>query len=432
MNIVLIASGIILIICALGGLIAGFLKKASGILSFILAGALASMLLPGITGWLRTSTPVYAMVQKQCARAGESIVKNMVPGTADEGSGTDSLFGGRGSIADLIFGGNGSSVAGGDSLPGEGSGTYDDSGQASAGGQSSSGQESSLWAGILNADGSVNRDAVKSLASQYGIDPSLIDGMSDEEIKAYIGQYAGVSAGFCNIAGLCAITLPEAGRLQSPLLALPVSGPDAAALPAAAAGEYSAPALLTAGISSENGAQQEPEGSTGLSSLQPTLTAVLSSMSAADKRKLIESLPIPQSLQEQMETFNNSEGYIKLGATDFASYITSYFASLILNTIAYLISLLIAWIILHLIFSGLGIFTRIPLVNKADRILGLFLGLIQGLIIVWLMMLVFSLLSATPFGQSAMTQIYESPFLEVLYNTNIFLKSASFAMKGIL
>lgn len=406
MNIVLIAVSIILIISALGGLHAGFLRKASGILSFILAGILASMLLPGISSWLRTSTPVYATLQKQCAAAGETIVKNMIStGTSQsgDGSGISSLFGGTGSS----FSGS-------------------DGGSASSGSQSASGQGSALWDTILNSDGSVKRQAVKNLLQQYGYDPAAIDGMSDEEIKSFITQYTGISAGFLDLGngsgfqvrrkgssllpgGLCAISLPDlAGQGMPGRLTLLTAE--------AAAGENS----------------QEEEKSLDLSSLQPTLSALLSSMPAADRRKLIESLPIPESLQEQMETFNNSEGYKKLGVSDFASYITSYFASLIMNVIAYIVSLLIAWIILHLIFKGLGIFTRLPLIHQADRILGLAVGLLQGVFIVWGLFLILSMVSATSFGQSVLTQVHQSPFLEALYNSNMFLNSASLALKGIL
>jgi len=143
-------------------------------------------------------------------------------------------------------------------------------------------------------------------------------------------------------------------------------------------------------------------------------------------------LPIPKALQEQMETFNNSEGYAKLGVQDFASYVTGYFASLILNVIAYVVTLLLAWLVIRLIIGALGIFTRLPLIRTADRILGAAAGFLQALLIVWGVFLFVSLISATPLGQTLMGQIYESPFLEALYNTNLFLRGASSAMKGIL
>ena len=53
MNIMLIIVSLVLFLCSVSGLIAGFLKKASGLLSFILAGMLVTALLPTVTGWLR-------------------------------------------------------------------------------------------------------------------------------------------------------------------------------------------------------------------------------------------------------------------------------------------------------------------------------------------------------------------------------------------
>lgn len=353
MNIMLIAVCVVFGICTLSGLIAGFLKKASGIISFILAGMIVSAILPSVTSWLRTSTPVYGILRSHV----ESAAAGLIEKTAVRNPGLEN-------------------EAGGSMDDGDSSGTGEDP-------------------QVLNPDGSVNRDAVKSLLSQYGYDGSAIDYMSDEQIKNLISQYTGnVSAGFLSLRpGIC---LAGASMLS---------------------------ADLTAGEGGSDSGQSDDDS---------VLSALTSNMTEADRRKFIESLPIPKELQEQMETFNNSEGYARLGATDFASYITAYFASLILNIIAYFITLLIAWASIRLVIGALGIFARLPLIRTADHILGLLLGAVQGLLIIWVIFLVISLFSGTSAGKTLMDQIYASPILEALYNTNAFLKSASFAMKGIL
>lgn len=378
MNIMLIAVSIIFILCAVSGLIAGFLKKASGILSFILAGMIVSAILPGVTSWLRESTPIYSVLQEQCAKLGTAIAHNAVSGALSGKTTPDSLFG---------FGDGEQDGSSSSSVP--------------SGGNVSGGSSASS-SGLINPDGSVNREAVKALLSQYGYDSSAIDYMSDDQIKSFIAQYTGgVTAG--------AIDLPEY-ICRTPVL----------------------PSVLTIDVTMQDQAggsagQEDEDQDDGF-----TLGTLTDNMTAADKRKFIESLPIPEALQEQMETFNNSEGYAKLGATDFSSYVTGYFASLILNVIAYLVALLIAWIIIRLIIGALGIFTKLPLIGTADHILGLLLGLLQGLFIVWGLFLVLSLFSATPVGQTLLGQVYDSPVLEALYNTNMFLRGASSAMKGIL
>ena len=164
MNIMLIIVSLVLFLCSVSGLIAGFLKKASGLLSFILAGMLVTALLPTVTGWLRNDTPLYGLIREQCAAAAgeiaKKIAKNTIAGTFSSSSGET----GSGSVSDQ--------------LP-----------------SSSSGSPSSGNGAFYNADGSVDRASVKSMLNQYGYDGSAIDNLTDDQIKALIAQYAGISAG---------------------------------------------------------------------------------------------------------------------------------------------------------------------------------------------------------------------------------------------
>lgn len=383
MNIMLIIVSLVLFLCSVSGLIAGFLKKASGLLSFILAGMLVTALLPTVTGWLRNDTPLYGLIREQCAAAAGEIAKNTIAGTFSSSSGET----GSGSASDQ--------------LP-----------------SSSSGSPSSGNGAFYNADGSVDRAAVKSMLNQYGYDGSAIDNLTDDQIKALIAQYAGISAGVLSAGEAPLLILDFPGNVPGILQRWNISRSEA---------------LLTiaddaAGSTSDGqnlGAESESEKLKALS-------ALMGNMTAADKRKFIESLPIPQYLQEQMETFNNSEGYRKLGADDFASYIVNYFASLILNVAAYIVTLLIAWGLIRLVIGAAGIFSRLPIIRTANHALGLGAGILQGLLIVWMLMMVLSFFAATPAGQNLMAQVYDNPFLELLYNTNPLMKGASSALKGIM
>lgn len=423
MNIVLTVTGIIFILCALSGLIAGFLRKASGILSFILAGFLVTALLPTVTGWLHDSTPVYGIIREQCAKVGAGIVQRTVSGGIEAalagsagGSVPDGDVSGGGDAYGDVSGGSASGGASGN-VSGGASGNVS-GGTSGSSGSSTYGGTSGLSA-ILNSDGSINRTAVKSLIQQYGYDPSVIDGMSDDQIKSLISQYTGLSAGTIRLMayqparGIRLGAFPLAGVIRHGTFPLAVIS------------------ILTADIQTGDGIS-ESSISAGKSEAETALSRLMSSMTSADERKFIESLPIPETLQEQMEAFNNSEGYLKLGANDFASYVTNYFASLIMNVVAYLVTLLIAWIIIRLIIGALGIFTRLPLIRTADHVLGLVLGLVQGLLIVWFLLLILSFFAALPVGQTLLAQVHESPFLDALYNTNMFMKGAGSAMKGIL
>lgn len=383
MNIMLIIVSLVLFLCSVSGLIAGFLKKASGLLSFILAGMLVTALLPTVTGWLRNDTPLYGLIREQCAAAAGEIAKNTIAGTFSSSSGET----GSGSASDQ--------------LP-----------------SSSSGSPSSGNGAFYNADGSVDRAAVKSMLNQYGYDGSAIDNLTDDQIKALIAQYAGISAGVLGAGEAPLLILDFPGNVPGILQRWNISRSEAL--------------LTTADDAAGSTSDRQNQGAATESEKLKALSALMGNMTAADKRKFIESLPIPQYLQEQMETFNNSEGYRKLGADDFASYIVNYFASLILNVAAYIVTLLIAWGLIRLMIGAAGIFSRLPIIRTANHALGLGAGILQGLLIVWMLMMVLSFFAATPAGQNLMAQVYDNPFLELLYNTNPLMKGASSALKGIM
>lgn len=383
MNIMLIIVSLVLFLCSVSGLIAGFLKKASGLLSFILAGMLVTALLPTVTGWLRNDTPLYGLIREQCAAAAGEIAKNTIAGTFSSSSGET----GSGSASDQ--------------LP-----------------SSSSGSPSSGNGAFYNADGSVDRAAVKSMLNQYGYDGSAIDNLTDDQIKALIAQYAGISAGVLGAGEAPLLILDFPGNVPGILQRWNISRSEAL--------------LTTADDAAGSTSDRQNQGAATESEKLKALSALMGNMTAADKRKFIESLPIPQYLQEQMETFNNSEGYRKLGADDFASYIVNYFASLILNVAAYIVTLLIAWGLIRLVIGAAGIFSRLPIIRTANHALGLGAGILQGLLIVWMLMMVLSFFAATPAGQNLMAQVYDNPFLELLYNTNPLMKGASSALKGIM
>ena len=383
MNIMLIIVSLVLFLCSVSGLIAGFLKKASGLLSFILAGMLVTALLPTVTGWLRNDTPLYGLIREQCAAAAGEIAKNTIAGTFSSSSGET----GSGSASDQL--------------------------PSSSSGSPSSGNEA-----FYNADGSVDRAAVKSMLNQYGYDSSAIDNLSDDQIKALIAQYAGISAGVLGVGKTPLLILDLPGNASNTLRRWNLS--------------RSETLLTTADDAAGSTSDSQNQGSAAESEKLKALSALMGNMTAADKRKFIESLPIPQYLQEQMETFNNSEGYRKLGADDFASYIVNYFASLILNVAAYIVTLLIVWGLIRLVIGAAGIFSRLPIIRTANRALGLGAGILQGLLIVWMLMMVLSFFAATPAGQSLMAQVYDNSFLELLYNANPLMKGASSALKGIM
>ena len=370
---VLIIVCVILGLCALIGYLKGFVRKISGIAAFFLSCFLVTALLPTINSALR-DTAVYTGIQSQCRTVCDEILRNTISGKAFK-------------LTDVLpfFGKSGNS---GSTGPAEGTG---------------SGAGNVQLPSTVTADdgsGSIDRAKVKSLLQNYGFDPSVVDTLSDEELKNYVQQYIGATA----------------GAVQQPLLLV-----DGAAMPD-----------ITAVLLAESAAAAPETAGGNAGSKKSFLSQFTGSMNRSEQIRFIENLKIPQPLKEQLETYNNAEGYERLGADDFGSYLVNYLANLITNAVAFIVTLVVVWILVWILFSALKVFTYLPLVGTADRLLGLVLGLIQGVLIVWLLFLILSMFGSTPAGESMLKEINQNPFLSYLYNSNLFLSSAMTAIKRIM
>ena len=166
-----------------------------------------------------------------------------------------------------------------------------------------------------------------------------------------------------------------------------------------------------------------PEGTQMDPSLVPSdlYGDVLNSLGKNDQTRLIQKLPVPDFVKDQMITYNNKEGYQKLKAETFKEFIVNYITSLIVNLLAFLITLLVVWLIIAIILGALRVFSHLPVLRFVDRLGGLIIGLVKGLVFVWLIFLVFTLLPGLDISKRAIEMIHESGFLEGLYNSNLFV-----------
>lgn len=96
-------------------------------------------------------------------------------------------------------------------------------------------------------------------------------------------------------------------------------------------------------------------------------------------------------------------------------------SNFVLEGISFMTALVAAWILVHIISQLLGIVSHIPIIKGANRFLGLFVGGIYGLFLVWLVFYGVALASTGETGQIIVSYIYDNPFLTFLYENNLVL-----------
>ncbi len=158
MNILEIAVVVLIAVFAIAGWRKGFVRKLASMLSFVISIILVAFFLPYMTEFLKTDTPVYDYIVKQCR---EVMTENLA----------DALTMGNAETQGSIWGSQTSSK-----MADTGSGR--------------NGQTSLKMASAASDYSDISREQIKILMEQYGYDSAVVDALSDEQLEAYKEKYA--------------------------------------------------------------------------------------------------------------------------------------------------------------------------------------------------------------------------------------------------
>lgn len=150
-----------------------------------------------------------------------------------------------------------------------------------------------------------------------------------------------------------------------------------------------------------------------------------------DQVSLIENLELPKSLKKLLIENNNKEVYQLLSASGFSDYIGSFLAKMAVNAAAFVVTLLLVLSFLWMSVFTLDIIANLPVIHGVNKIAGIFIGFLQGLVVVWIGFLVLTIFSNTDWGRSAFILINKNSLLAFLYNNNYLLTVISGLVGGI-
>lgn len=137
---------------------------------------------------------------------------------------------------------------------------------------------------------------------------------------------------------------------------------------------------------------------------------------------VIEGAGLPSVIQDMLLENNNNEVYEALGVSNFVDYIGAYVTKLIADIIAFLVAWIVVTIIARVLMAVVGIVGKIPVIGGVNRIAGGVVGVGIGLIVVWILFVLVTLLYNTPVGQACMKDIEASQILTKLYDGNVLMK----------
>lgn len=142
----------------------------------------------------------------------------------------------------------------------------------------------------------------------------------------------------------------------------------------------------------------------------------------AEAGAFIEGLSLPEVLKGSLLGNNNYEAYLALGVKSFAEYVSTFLASMVVNAIAILLVFVISFILLKLISRWLSIINKIPLIGKANQILGLLCGALIGYMVIHVGMFVLTMFATGQNFFSSMTVAIENSFVASwFYDSNLLI-----------
>ena len=138
----------------------------------------------------------------------------------------------------------------------------------------------------------------------------------------------------------------------------------------------------------------------------------------------IEGADIPGVFKALLLNNNNSETYDELGVDNFIQYISAYATRLIINILSFILTFVVITVVMRAVIFALDIVANLPVLGFFNRLGGALLGATGGLIIVWILFMLITMLYTTSFGREAYDVIQGNDILRVIYEYNPVLKMA--------
>jgi len=157
----------------------------------------------------------------------------------------------------------------------------------------------------------------------------------------------------------------------------------------------------------------------------------LNSDEEKDPTAFIDGLNLPDSIKETIkdslaatmeEKEEEAAAFVGEKLDALEKYICERLTDIILNALGFFITFLVAAAGLAILCFVLDLLSKLPVLHQINTFAGIAMGALEGLVILWIVFIVITMLGSTTFGQNCMAMINESKILSFLYNSNLLSK----------
>lgn len=136
------------------------------------------------------------------------------------------------------------------------------------------------------------------------------------------------------------------------------------------------------------------------------------------QKTIIEELPLPKGVKTSLIENNNQEGYKDMKVDSFSSYIATALSELILSAVTFVVLFVVISIMVKILMEVLNIVAKLPVINTFNTAGGAIIGLMEALVILWIVCIIITACSTTEWGQQVCKAISENEMLNFIYDIN--------------
>lgn len=140
------------------------------------------------------------------------------------------------------------------------------------------------------------------------------------------------------------------------------------------------------------------------------------------QENVLSALGLPSDLLDGMALDENIQNVQQQQTELLAESVADDLTGLAMDGIVFVVSFLLAWIIVRILMCVLDAFAELPVIGFFNRIGGGLVGILRGLLWVWIFFIVLTIFVGTGWGRICMQAVREDAFLQFLYDNNLILK----------
>lgn len=151
-----------------------------------------------------------------------------------------------------------------------------------------------------------------------------------------------------------------------------------------------------------------------------------------DNETLLEGVNLPDNVKQQISEKLNIQDSLNSAAADATATISTYVANMIIYALSYVVVFIVAWLAIFIVGKLLNLLAKLPGLMQVNKLAGFAVGAAQGILIIWILCIIITIMSGTQAGQTAYAYINDSSLLSFIYNNNLLMNFLISKVSGIM